>query len=693
MSDKAQPSPEIQLFARMRLQRVVFGAFAIVLVCLFALGLSAYRKMQSERDTARHAEADALARASVAENKAVQNEKRRQETSKDLRARERELALSKCRLAMVEIRDGNTSRAAALLSEAETLGLPRWAPMVERLTQAAPPRFSGSEHDEAPIVAGAVSGDGQVVAVARQTDDGVVVETWREDGGEVLAAYPPAGPVPDLIGQNVRLLLSRDGSSWFLPLPEVSFHGTEGMISPVYVNRWEKGVPLSGVAANESLTTIYIATDKIILLEQNAARQWGVSPYQLWDEPVEALAVCIVAGRLVVATKAGVYRSDVSGASVSMVVFDSPADKVELHYGAGAMYIAVLKGSSLRLIALAVDEPAELASSLHGMPDDFCEDLTFLHDDSLVWVGRSGRVFTVGFSDKREWTLGGYTVSFVEQHSRGLIFGNRKGELSVRVQEELQLRGLPVHAVPPQFAPDAQAHGFVLKAPDGRVFVLQDRLRDVGAELNVRLTPAGPVWRGDEMLQLPGGGRSAEPGVLLGALGDGSAVLHHSPRKLKLVSQREVIERLLPVDRVPESVVVAASARVVALRIRDNVYVTDFGADPEPVASRMDASPDLLALDASGVSLAIAYGPTIIVQQVDGDIEYTVRANTPPRQIALMFGGTVLVTVEAGSLVFYETATGRELIRAGVDVTSIATAGDGALNIVAGSRLYKLRWG
>ena len=673
----------------MRLQRVVFGALAVVLVCLFALGLSAYREMQRERDSARLAEADALAKSSLAENRAVKTERQQQQTSTTLRSRERELALSKCRLAMVEVRDGNVSRAAGLLSEASALGLPRWSPLVQRLTRDAPARFDGSEYADRSVLAGAVSGNGKVIAIVRLTGDGAVVERWSVGGGEMLDSSRPVSPVPDFSGQNARLLLSDDGSKWFLPLPQVSFYGSGGVVTPVFIDRWAKDAPLRDIVADRALSVIYIIAEQVIRLDLNAARQWGISPYTPADG---ALAICLAGAMPVFATPEGVFQPDSAGEPVPLHLFDTPPDRVTLRYGAGAVFAGVLEGRSLRLIALTSDPPGHLATSRHDMPDDFCEDLLFLRDDTLVWVGRSGRVFTVGFAGKREWTLGGYTVTFVERHPQGLVFANRRGEFSVRVQDELRLLGIPVHAVPPGFVPEAHAHGFVLKSADANQFVVQGEVLNAGPVLAVALAPQGPCWRDESTLRLPGGSLSSEPGVLLGALSDGSAVLHDSPRKLKLVSSRGVTERLLPVDRVPESVVVAGSARVVAMRIRDNVYVTDFSADPEPVANRLQASPDLLALDATGARLAIAYGPTIVVQRLSDGAEFTVRTNAPPRQIALLFGGTVLATTEAGSLVLYEVETGRELLRGGANVSSIAAAGERALNIVAANFLHELRW-
>ncbi|MBZ0135522.1 MAG: hypothetical protein K8I27_03995 [Planctomycetes bacterium] len=693
MADKAQPSPEVQLYARVRLQRVVFGAFAIVLVCLFALGLSAYRTMQVERDAARLAEADALARAARARNQSVATEKAKQQTEDELSVRERELALGKCRLAMLDVRDGKIARAAALLNDARGLGLPAWSPMIERMTRDATPRFTGSEHSDAPVVAGAVSGDGRVVAIARQTGAGIIVETWNAAGGEIIAAYPAASPAPDLTSRPARLLLSHDGSAWFLPLPEISFHGSEGGITPIHIDRWPRGVPLAAVTGDASLTTVHLAAGTLIRLERNAARQWGESAVSLGEHQSGVAALCMMEGRPVVATATGIYSIGISGALISLHEFTEAPGKVALHGGAGAVFAGVLYGREVRLLALSLGDQTHLATSRHEMPDEHCEDLLFLRDDSLVWTGRSGRAFTMSFAGKREWVLGGYTLSFMERHSQGLLFGNRRGEVSVRVLDESRDLGLSRHVVPPRFTPEARGHGFVMRAPDACLFVVRGHeVQSMGELLSAELAPQGPAWREGDTLRLPGGGVSHEQGVLLGAMRDGSVLLHDSPRKLKLVTPDGVIERLLPVDRVPETVVVAAGARVTAMRIRDDVYVTDFRADPEPVGGRLEASPDLLALDATGTRLAIAYGATVLVQAVSDESTYTLRTATSPRQIALLFEGTVLVTIETGALVFYEVETGRELTRAGTEVTSIAASGTRSLNIVASNRLHELSW-
>src|SRR5690606_28206375 len=168
----------MQLLHRMKLQRVVFGAFALVLVCLFALGLSAYRRMQAETRDAHQAEQNAEQMAKQLRARVDALERELQATGARLDEAEFARALLNCRLAMHEIRDGNTARARTLLDEAKALGAPAWWPLVAQLTQDTAVRFEGGELTDKPIIAGAVSGDLAVIAVARQVTGGVVVETW-----------------------------------------------------------------------------------------------------------------------------------------------------------------------------------------------------------------------------------------------------------------------------------------------------------------------------------------------------------------------------------------------------------------------------------------------------------------------------------------------------------------------------------
>lgn len=678
----------MQLLARMRLQRVVFGAFALVLVCLFALGLSAYRRMQAETRDARQAEQNAEQMARQLRTRVDQLERELQGALDRLDQAEHARALMNCRLAMHEIRDGNTARARALLDEARSLGAPAWWPLAAQLTRDSAVRFEGSEQADRPIIAGAVSGDLSVVAVARRVTDGVVVEIWGALDGKLRWATGALEPSHAAV-EPAQLRLNGDGSAWFLALPGVVFDGANGTVKRLAFSPPDFPGPYQsfGLAADRDLAAVYEARGVHGLVryirDPLGGRQRDVLPLAPGQSDVRA--ICVAGDQPVYATPQGVYL-----ASEQLLALEREPDRIALHYGAGAVYAAILNGRALSLLAIEPDGSAQPLSSTHEMPDEPAEDLRFLADDTPVWVGRSGRMVSMDFSNLREWTLGGYTLSFIERHPRGLVFANRKGELSVRGQDDSALGGVPLRMVPPGYAPEALAHGFTLQTPGLERFVLQrGRVRALGTVPGVVLAPQGPAWIEGGLI-LPGGLRRSEEGVLLGAFADGRVLLFAHRQKLKLVGADSLTEFLLPGERAPDALAVAAQAGVAAIRVRDTVYVADMAGDPAPVANRLDVAPDLLALDARGTSLAIAYGALVVVHGLRGGPEQTVRASVAPRKLALLFGGSVLVTLEAAELVFYEVATGRELARAASDVTDLAASGDASLNLVAGGWLRTL---
>lgn len=685
----------MQLLARMKLQRVVFGAFALVLVCLFALGLSAYRRMQAETRDAHQAEQNAEQMAKQLRARVDALERELQATGARLDEAEFARALLNCRLAMHEIRDGNTARARTLLDEAKALGAPAWWPLVAQLTQDTAVRFEGGELTDKPIIAGAISGDLAVIAVARQVTGGVVVETWGALDGKLKSVSEVLTPSDTGAAEPARLLLNGDGTRWFLALPLVRFFGLNGTVTRQQFSALDfspsepDADTVLNIASNPDLTLVYESKGAAGLAEWSIDSRGQLSWRSISSDlgATEVQAVCLAGDQPVFATPRGIYRLGQDGRAGQLHLLEQRPDRIALHHGAGVVYAAILFGRSLNLLAIRLGDAAAPVSSIHEMPDEPVEDLRFLADDTPVWTGRSGRIITLNFGNRRDWTLGGYTLSFVERHPRGLVFGNRKGELSVRVQDEFTLGGVPRRMVPPQFVPEALAHGFSLQSPQAERFVLQHgRLRALGAVLSVTLAPQGPAYD-DGGLVLPDGTRSPEEGALLGAFADGRVLLFAHKQKLKLVGVNSLTEFMLPGERAPDALTMSAQAVVAALRVRDTVYVADMRGDPLAVASRLEVAPDLLALDAAGTALAVAYGPLVVIHSLRGGPEQTVRTSVAPRRLALLFRGTVLVALEAAELVFYEVATGRELVRGGTSVTDLAASGDASLNVVAGGWL------
>lgn len=693
-----QASPEVQLFARVRLQRVVFGAFAIVLVCLFALGLSFYRRMQADRKSAQQAAVDADVRASEARKQRDRIERELQETNNLLGLTRRQLALEKCRLAMHEIRSGQLARARTLLEEAQRLGAPAWAPLVARLTREQAVRFSGSEHEDAPILCGAMSADDSRLAVLRKPDGDLLLEIYGASDGKLQRVQTLPGVALPGDAAIPRLLLNEDASAWYLTIRGHAYYGTRAGLDEGGFSRLDTG-PLgddvSSLAANADLSVVYEAAGAAGLIRRTRMTDgnWLSERVELDLENPEVLAVCLDGDRPVIMTPAGIYLVGGGGLTGLLKPLDARPVRCALHYGAGAIYAALLNGRALELVTIKTGETPHVASALHEMPDEEVQDLIFLRDDTPVWVGRSGRIVSMSFSAKESGLLGGYNLTFIQRHAQGWVFGNRKGELSVRTDESFRLLGRPLHLVPPQFVPEPRAHGFVLRAPGGETLVLQGgQVRSLGSVVNVALAPQGAAWVEGGTLRLPTGQGSEEHGTLLGAFADGRVLLFSQPQKLKHVGGGSVREFLLPGGgRAPDPVVLSAQSDVVAFRMGAEIFVSDMLSNPAAIAGRTEVEPNLMVLDATGACLAIAYGPTVVVHDLRDSSEHTVRSGGAPKRLALLFGGSVLVTLEGGELVLYEVATGRELIRAGSDVSDLCASGESSVRLVAGSRMFELK--
>ncbi|MCA8911372.1 MAG: hypothetical protein KDB82_06685 [Planctomycetes bacterium] len=692
------PSPEVQLIARMRLQRVVFGAFAIVLVCLFALGLSAYRRMQGEKKDAQNQAVNADAMAKAAEKSSDRIERELQNVAGELGDTRRALALEKCRLAMHEVRDGQLARARALLEEAQRLGPPAWAPLLSRLTQDQAVRFNGSEHADSPVLCGAMSLDRSHMAVLRDTGEFMLIETYDAAGGQLLRTETLDGVarLPD--DARPRLLLNRDGSAWYLSAGGLSYYASAGRVVEVGERPDDYDPVLDevrSVDADAGLSVVYEACGRRGLIRRTRMTDgnWLSERVPLDLEAPNVLAACLAGDSPVVITPSGIYKVGKDGKTGLLHPLEAAPEYCALKWGAGAALVALLNGRSLELLSIKVEDTPHVVTCRHEMPDEETQDLCFLSDDTPVWIGRSGRIVSMNFSTRESKLLGGYTLSFVERHPQGWVFGNRKGEVSVRTEESFRLLGEPQHLLPPQFVAEPRAHGFILRAPGATLYVLQNaEVRGLGHVLNVALAPQGPAWIEGGDLHLPNGSLSREDGTLIGAFSDGSVLLYAQPQKLKHVDASSVREFLLQGGgRAPDPVVLATEADVAALRLGGDIFVCDLVSDPQPVAGRAEVEPNLMALDALGEHLAIAYGPTIVVHQLRSDSVATVRTTVAPKQIALLFGGSVLVSLEAGEMVLYEVSTGRELLRAGDDVTALCASGEGSLRLIAGARLVELQ--
>lgn len=183
--------PEVRLAARLRLQRLVFGAFAAVLIVLGALGLAAYRRMQGEVNTALR-QFDAT-RADLADEHRIAEQLRRESAAQreELEALSRAMGLQTTRLAAQAARQRDHARGRALLQDAQRHGAPAWWPLAAALCREPDGDTDGPGRIEARLRAGTA----RVSPFGCTVDGAGVTWTWRPgtEASETPGAVTLAG--------------------------------------------------------------------------------------------------------------------------------------------------------------------------------------------------------------------------------------------------------------------------------------------------------------------------------------------------------------------------------------------------------------------------------------------------------------------------------------------------------------------
>jgi hypothetical protein len=312
-------------------------------------------------------------------------------------------------------------------------------------------------------------------------------------------------------------------------------------------------------------------------------------------------------------------------------------------------------------------------------------------------LGAQGAAALIGPDGLSEWSLGGDAVSFGALGPDGLVFGNDRGELSMRLLVRERQLGQSLLCVPPEFAARTAAGGFVLTSRGGTSRVWGQGHWHTAGKLT-RVVPAGDAFAAadGEQLILPWGGQSTveRDGVLLGAWPMGRLLLYKAPNELVFLGKDSRRTQFSAPTTPPEEVAFAASAPAAALRYRDSLYVINELGNPDPhaIAAREGLTPDRMALSADGQVLALTLGQLVRVVSVQGAEEHTLRTGVPPQAVALLFSGTVLATIERLELIFYEVATGRVLTRKAAQAEEMHAGGDATLHLVEGGKLRILRF-
>lgn len=685
MPDGRKPTEiEAHLVARIKLQRVIFGSCALVLVTMAVLGMSAYRTMQRDLVDSRAETAHTAAAKRNETTRADELAQALDESRGQTRSRTSQLALEKCRLAALDLAQGNEARARATLNEAIALGPPPWWPLLAHALAPGPARIAGESNS--PVVCGALSGNRKRLAIARAgVGRGTTVEIYNLADGKLLTTVR----LPDATGTG-DLALDHEGNRF------VVRHGGvlllyDGEIKPAYRLPGDVSAPRawSIASADPGLARVALAAPGDVGLVDLAAGTLRLA--RMPDDsgelraiaPVGTAGVAVIAGAHVMIHdgQAWIVRHALRG--------DEIAGTAALCEAAGIVYAAGVFGRDLVWTALALDGSSEPATAGHTLSSLTWTRAQFMADGTLLCTAARGTAALATMTRLIELELGSSPVTFGALGPHGLVFGNESGEVSVRVLEPERALGTSLLLVPPGCTARALASGFVLTSAAGESRVQSGRGWEyAGAYTRVSPAAGGFAAQDGSNVLLPWGERVE--GTLLGAWPDGT-VLVHKPGELAFHSPEGHEPKALATPNPPDAVALAAHARHAVLRFRDSLWLAAIDApDARTLGERAPLTPDLLALSDNGGVLAIAVGQTVTVIDVQGG-SVGMRTHAPPTAIALLFGGTVLASAEPAWLSFYETASGRLLLRLSADVSDLHAAGDAALRMVEAGRLRLLR--
>lgn len=688
------PSLEAQLAARLKLQRVIFGALALVLTALFVGGLSAWTQMRQQLHTAHLTTRELGDQKAFETDRAEAAEAKVLEREQDLARVRAMLGLEKCRLAAIDAATGNRDRGRALLAEARVLGAPPWWSLVSH--GLAENRFDAATNGDAvqPVLCGALSGNGRVFALARVVaGPGCVVEIRQARDGKLLRAVVlPAieglqPPMPTHLCLNLegsefvaatagRLLHARGDIVTDLHPPfDQAFEGTPGGV----LRSLSTDATLSRLATcwgGEHVVLYERTTDGFTARRQSAGEGAAVTNVAFGPDGIIA---CQDGPKLRLLSDAGTLWQAPGAPDGAAVAFAGPC-----------IVAATRHGRTLHHVVYCPDWPEPLVQTftLEAAP---WGRVLLLRDGSPAVLSQSGTIVTLSGGNASATSLGDGTLTFAELLADGLVFANAAGQTGLRRDITGQLQGAISGPVPRGMQADVQAYGYTLRAR-GKVYVSDTVQWPPAAQQDVFCTLAGPAIFNGATLRLPGGLELAASGGVYAVCADGSALLARGTGLVLGSSSGELPVTGLPGTR-PDAVVTAAMARRALIRVEDAVYYCDFAGPARLIEPRRGVAPDMMALCADGNARVVVYGNTASVGSTGERASTTLTLPRAPAAVALLFEGTVLATLEQGDIACYEVATGRELLRLQASASALQAVSRHELRVASEStvRLLALR--
>lgn len=682
----AKPSVEAILFARLKLQRVIFGALALVLATLFVGALSTWMKMRHDLAIADQTSRQLRIEASLESDRAEEAEKAVAEGEQSLAGVRAMLGLATCRLAAIDVARGHKQRARTLLAEARVLGAPSWWPIVSHALHEPELQLGNGGDSESPVLCGALSGNGRVLALARTLPgQACVIELRESRGGKLLRTVRiPAieglqPPLPSQIRLNV------EGSEFIAATAGRLLHGvgeTVRDLHPPFDPAFE-GLPggmLRDLSADRDLQRICTSWggDSVVLFERQG---------EVWSGRKLTAGVAIIATAFgpggVVACMDG-RKLRMLGAADTLWESPHEPENAVIAFVGPSLRVATRRGRDLQLASI---EPgaAQATAFEHTLEAAPWNRLQFLSDGTLAVLAQSGTLGMAHAQNLTSMSLGEDAPTFAEVLPDGLAFATARGRWGLRADMEGQAHGRAITTTPPGMRAMLHAHGFAYATRNGE-YVAQGGNWPPELHQAVFYTVQGPATFNGATLRLPSGQEVGAAEGVAAVCADGSVLLARGNGLVLWAAGTESAVTGLPSGK-PHAVCVAANARIALVRTDDAVYLCDFKGPARLVEARRGVAPDLMALDADGMSCVVVYGNTASVGQTRQRSSAALTLTRPPADVALLFEGSVLASVEAGAIVCYEVATGRELLRLPGNAQGIESISRNELRVSSGGHL------
>ncbi|CAG0973200.1 hypothetical protein PLCT2_01474 [Planctomycetaceae bacterium] len=678
-------SPVTDPQTRLKFERYVFFAFFAVMVMVVIAGILGLKRSQQSLEVAqeesglRQQAVDTMRERSQSErndlNENLEGLRRRLAAAEEREAKSAlQLGTALTQLAMHESGGGPAARARArlMLEEATRLGAPpyldlaRWA-----LLDASSPAMAPIERS--PFTCAALSRDGRYLALGRGERG---IDLYLLGTGRRLANWPNpegAGEATSLAFAPNKLFAGyRGGQLASVPLPA----GTEYAPTVLVFTKLPATVRLLSVselgqflAVADAANNLYAASvespEKAILEFRSESQVLAVAASNSPERPLIAL---LNSGRVI--------RLGTNNVRDEVVIARNSA---EISSGA----LAVI-GNSLFSAwywkegrSICARGPTWNGGEINASGDEPAV-LEFARDGTLMVGDKSGRYHELfGFGDSLDsgQSMGSDSpIRFLARTNTAIVAVSADGTVSLRHDPDAAHFGRRILRCTSRAFPTSLGVGV---ASEGLVWPIETRnWVATDACSKVAATRTGFAAFGANVARLDNGAQcNAE--VLFCALASGGALVRGMTGDVGVLKRDGTLQVIGALARLaPDFVCAAAGKDVVLARTGNNALVIrlDNGVTTREIFA--PGMPMLGAIDDQGKRVALPDRDIIRILNLEAESETQASPKAEIASLAFLFDGSVLCALEGKELAFYDSASGRELLRRPTKALSMSGSAD-----------------